>query len=79
MKLPVQAAAVLRGSFSWPTRWPAGGSTESGIAPAGGAVQCSNPTPNACICGNGVAICCATTKGCTLEQGTGVCKCNAGG
>ena len=65
MKLPVQAPAVVRGSLSWPLRWPdRRGGTAPAIEPAaGGVVNCTDPTPNSCLCDNGVATCCPTTAG----------------
>jgi hypothetical protein len=78
MKLPVQAPAVVRGSVSWPTRRPAGGSTEPAIEPAAGAVvRCTDPNYSyACICTNGIATCCSSNAGCTVDPGTGFCNCS---
>ncbi len=76
MKLPVQAPAVVRGSFSWPTRRTARGSTEPAIVPSGSAIiRCSGDAPNACICDNGIATCCRTTAGCSIDSLTGACNC----
>jgi hypothetical protein len=77
MKLPVQAPAVVRGSFSWPTRRPAHGSTEPAIGPAAGSIiTCTEPGyPNACICTNGTATCCANNQYCDYNPDTGLCEC----
>lgn len=80
MKLPVQAPAVVRGSFSWPTRRPARGSTEPAIAPAqlppGAAIACADPMPTACVCDNGIATCCGPmATGCYVDTDTGACTC----
>ena len=80
MKLPVQAPAVVRGSVSWPTRRPSGGSTVPAIEPAGTVVRCSGNTPNSCVCKNGVATCCsAGENSCTMNTTTGACNCTMGG
>jgi hypothetical protein len=80
MKLPVQAPAVVRGSFSWPTRRLARGSNEPSVEPAAGAViSCKNGTPDGtpypCICDNGIATCCKTNAGCSVNPNTGACTC----
>jgi hypothetical protein len=79
MKLPVQAPAVVGGGFSWPTRRLAHrGGTVVAIEPAGGSlIHCEAPTPYACVCDNGVATCCETTAGCTVDTTTGACNCLA--
>ncbi len=73
MMLPMQAPALLRGSPYGPSR--------AGVAAAqkGGVVQCTDPTPYACICDNGIATCCGTNLGCTVDSGTGACQCSAKG
>jgi hypothetical protein len=75
MKLPVQAPAVVRGSVSWPTRRPAHGSTEPAIEPADANPVIKCPGASACVCDNGVAVCCNpnTYKQCSTE--TGICEC----
>jgi hypothetical protein len=78
MKLPPQAPAVVRGSVSWPMRQPVRGSTEPAIKPAaaGAIVNCMPPTPNTCVCDNGIATCCKPDdRGCTVDPGTGNCTC----
>lgn len=79
MKLPVQASAVVRGGFSWPTRRPApsAGSVAGIEASGGGVISCKDPTPFACVCDNGIATCCSTSAGCTVDPGTGACSCMA--
>ena len=78
MKLPVQAPAVVRGSVSWPARRSSrrGGAVDA-IEPAGGGiVRCTGTTPFACVCDNGIATCCATNSGCTVDSTTGACNCS---
>jgi hypothetical protein len=78
MKPPVQAPAVIRGSCSWPTHRPSRGSTEPGIEPAYAVISCTNPNhPNACICNNGMATCCATGQTCDYDPNTGLCSCQS--
>jgi hypothetical protein len=81
MKLPVQAPAVVRGSVSWPTR-PARGGTEPAIEPAQTnnlVIQCP-PGMNACVCDNGVAVCCDSTMTyCQTDPNTGFCSCKSEG
>lgn len=76
MKLPIQAAAVVRASVSWPTRQSARGSAVSAIEPAaGGVVKCTTPTPIPCICDNGMVACCVNDAGCSIDPNTGNCAC----
>jgi hypothetical protein len=74
MKLPVQAPAVDRGSYSWPEirRAPGG---KSVVASAGGVINCTGSTPYACMCDNGIATCCSTKAGCSINTTTGACNC----
>jgi hypothetical protein len=73
MKLPVQARAVVREGLSGARQ----GGPLPAIAPAAaGVINCTNPTPNTCICDNGIATCCTNADGCT-QQSTGACMCNS--
>jgi hypothetical protein len=77
VKLPVQAPAVVRRDFSWPTqRLVYDGGAEAAIGPASGSVvNCTGTTPFACVCDNGIATCCSTSAGCTNDPNTGACNC----
>jgi hypothetical protein len=75
MKLPVQAPAVVRESVFWPTRRPARGSTEPAIEPMGSVLHCTAPTPNPCVCENGIGTCCEGDLGCKINTMTGSCVC----
>lgn len=75
MRLPAQAAAVVRGAFSWPKVGL--GSPVAAVGPAGGTnITCKDPTPNLCVCTNGVATCCSDSfDGCTADT-NGTCSCS---
>ncbi len=77
MKLPVQAHAVVRGSLTWPVRRPArhGAAVPSLLPSAGFSVNCTSPTPSACVCDNGIATCCASGVSCEVDSTTGACNC----
>ena len=77
MKLPVQAPAVVRGSASWPTRRPARGSAEPAIEPAQTnnlIIQCPVGM-NACVCDNGIAVCCGSSANYCSTDSNGTCGC----
>lgn len=83
MKLPVQAAAVVREGLAWPSR---GSSVlASSAAPTGpsswlGCPNCQNPCERhgyrLCTCPtSGTSTCCHAGKGCAPAIG-GACVCN---
>jgi hypothetical protein len=79
MKLPVQAPAVVRGGLYWLASRPTHRvGAVVGIEPANGGhvVNCTGTTPFACVCDNGIATCCATNSGCTVDSTTGACNCS---
>jgi hypothetical protein len=82
MKLPLQAAAVVRNTHSWPARRSSAlGSPAAGVGPADwmGCSNCDNPCKrhnhHLVTCGSGTSACCSSLFMFHEAEG-GACVCN---